>query len=84
MISQTEYKINNYYFYKDKSDKSSNANFFKNINLYILKSRLLIDANIKFCKFTSKFNVAWSNRFNEKAYVDRRRILGRDTSSSYK
>lgn len=84
MILQEKDMINKYYFYTCKSNASSSANFFKNLNLYILKNRLLINTKIKFYKLKNKFNLVWSKLFNEKAYVNRRRILGRNTSSSYK
>ena len=35
-------------------------------------------------KMNIMFKVAWSNKFNEKAYVDRRRISRRNTSGDNK
>ena len=57
--------------------------FLKNTYLQIYKSRLLINANNKFNIFLKNFILAWSYRSNEKAYVNRRQILRRNSCSSY-
>jgi hypothetical protein len=69
--------------WKDKTHQSHYDIFFKYIYLHLYKSRLLINANNKFKILISKLLLAWSYRINEKAYANRRRILRRNTSSSY-
>ena len=71
------------YISKDEIDKSHYDIFFKNTYLQIYKSRLLINANNKFNILINKFILAWSYRNNEKAYVNRRQILRRNSRSSY-
>jgi hypothetical protein len=83
MILQIENRKSQKNIWKNKTHKSHYDIFFKNIDLHIYKSRLLINANSKFKVLISKFLLAWSYRINEKAYVNRRRILRRNTSSSY-
>ena len=83
MISQEEYKQKQNYLSEDKTDKSYYAIFFKKLNLQTFKSRLLMDANSKFYILIYKFLLAWSYRINDKAYVNRRRILRSNASSSY-
>ena len=57
--------------------------FLKNTYLQVYNSRLLINANNKFNIFLKNFILAWSYRSNEKAYVNRRQILRRNSRSSY-
>ena len=83
MILNTKNNNTYKYMYKDEIKKSHYDIFFKNICLQLYKSRLLINANNKFNILINKFILAWSYRNNEKAYVNRRRILRRDTCSSY-
>ena len=83
MILHLEKKYNNKYICKDEIDKSHYDIFFKNIYLQIYRSRLLINANNKFNTLLKDFILAWSYRSNEKAYVNRRQILRRNSYSSY-
>jgi len=83
MVLNTENYNSNKYIYKDEINKSHYDIFFKNICLQLCKSRLLINATNKFNILINKFILAWSYRNNEKAYVNRRRILRRNTCSSY-
>ena len=83
MILSTEKQYVNKYPFKDGIAISHYDIFLKNTCLQVYKSRLLINANNKFNILKSKFILAWSYRNNEKAYVNRRRILRRDTCSSY-
>ena len=83
MISQEEYKQKQNYLSEVKTDKSYYAIFFKKLNLQTFKSRLLMDANSKLYILINKFLLAWSYRINDKAYVNRRRILRSNSSSSY-
>ncbi len=83
MISQEEYKQKQNYLSEVKTDESYYAIFLKKLNLQTFKSRLLMDANSKFYILINKFLLAWSYRINDKAYVNRRRILRSNSSSSY-
>ena len=83
MILQNKYRCNHNYLTEDKINKSYYAIFFKNLYLHIFKNRLLINANYKFNILINILKLAWSNRINEKAYVNRRRIFRRNTNSSY-
>ena len=83
MISQEEYKQKQNYLSEVKTDESYYAIFFKKLNLQTFKSRLLMDANSKFNILINKFLLAWSYRINDKAYVNRRRTLRSNSSSSY-
>ena len=73
----------NKYPFKDGIAQSHYDIFFKNIYLQIYISRLLINANNKFNTLLKDFILAWSYRSNEKAYVNRRQILRRNSCSSY-
>ena len=57
--------------------------FLKKTYLQVYNSRLLINANNKFNTLLKDFILAWSYRSNEKAYVNRRQILRRNSRSSY-
>jgi len=83
MISQEEYKQKQNYLSEVKTDKSYYAIFFKKLDLQTFMSRLLMDANSKFNILINKFLLAWSYRINDKAYVNRRRTLRSNSSSSY-
>ena len=83
MILYLENKHINKYIYKNKIDKPHYDIFFKNIYLQIYRSRLLINANNKFNTLLKNFILAWSYRSNEKAYVNRRQILRRNSCSCY-
>ena len=83
MISQDEYKQKQNYLSEVKTDKSYYAIFLKKLDLQTFKSRLLMGANNKFNILINKFLLAWSYRINDKAYVNRRRILRSNASSSY-
>ena len=83
MILHLEKKYIDQCICKDKFDKSHYDIFFKNIYLQIYRSRLLINANNKFNTLLKNFILAWSYRSNEKAYVNRRQILRRNSCSSY-
>tara|TARA_B100000700_G_scaffold327346_1_gene441629 strand:+ start:3036 stop:3290 length:255 start_codon:yes stop_codon:yes gene_type:complete len=63
--------------------KSFIAYFFKNLRLKNIIIRPIINANIKFNEQFNKLLLAWSNLINDKAYTDRRRILRRNSCSSY-
>ena len=82
MILHLQKKYINKYICTDEINKSHYDIFFKNICLQIYKSRLLINANNKFNIFLKNFILAWSYRSNEKAYVNRRQILRRNSCSS--
>ena len=82
MIKYIENKHINKHLCKYEIKKSHYDIFFKNIYLQINKSRLIINANNKLCVIGS-FILAWSYQFNEKAYVNRRQILRRNSRSSY-
>ena len=73
----------NKYPFKGGITQSHYDIFFKNTYLQVYKSRLLINANHKFNIFLKNFTLAWSYRSNEKAYVNRRQILRRNSCSSY-
>ena len=73
----------NKYPFKGGITESHYDIFFKNTYLQVYKSRLLINANHKFNIFLKNFILAWSYRSNEKAYVNRRQILRRNSRSSY-
>ena len=83
MILHIENKHIDKYICKDEINKLHYDIFLKNIYLQIYKSRLLINANNKFNIFLKNFILAWSYRSNEKAYVNRRQILRRNSRSSY-
>ena len=83
MILNRENNNSHKYTCKDEIKKSHYNIFFKNICLQSDKSRLLINANNKLNILINKFILAWSYRNNDKAYVNRRRILRRNTCSSY-
>ena len=83
MISKEEYKQKQNYLSEVKTDKSYYAIFLKKLDLQTFKSRLLMDANSKFNILINKFLLAWSYRINDKAYVNRRRTLRSNSSSSY-
>ena len=82
MILHLEYKHINKHVCKYEIHKSHYDIFFKNICLQINRSRLIINANNKFDVIRNLI-LAWSYKFNEKAYVNRRRIFRRNTCSSY-
>ena len=82
MILYLENKHINEYICNNKIDKPHYDIFFKNICLQIHKSRLLINANNKFNILLNNLILAWSYRRNEKAYVNRRQILRRNSCSS--
>ena len=83
MILYIEKQYVNKYPFKGGIAQSHYDIFFKNIYLQVYKSRLLINANHKFNIFLKSFILAWSYRSNEKAYVNRRQILRRNSCSSY-
>ena len=83
MILHLEKKYINKYLCKDPINESHYDIFFKNIYLQIYRCRLLINANNKFNTLLKSFILAWSYRINDKAYVNRRRILRSNASSSY-
>ena len=83
MILQIQNRKSKKNIWKDKTHQSHCDIFFKNICLQIYKSRLLINANNELKILISKLLLAWSYRINDKAYANRRRILRRNTSSSY-
>ena len=64
-----------------------NTIFFANRNLSNnsrLNNKATKIKNIMWKKITNIFEVAWRNKFNDKAYVNRRRISRRNESSSNK
>jgi hypothetical protein len=65
------------------NDKLNYAIFLKNISLTNIHIRLSINASKKILIVKNKFLLAWSNRSNDKAYNDRRRIFRRNPCSSY-
>ena len=83
MILYIENKHIDKYICKDEINKLHYDIFLKNIYLQIYKSRLLINANNKFNVLLKYLILAWSYRSNEKAYVNRRQILRRNSCSSY-
>ena len=83
MILHIEKQYVNKYPFKGGITESHYDIFFKNTYLQVYKSRLLINANHKFNIFLKNFILAWSYRSNEKAYVNRRQILRRNSRSSY-
>ena len=83
MILHIEKQYVNKYPFKGGIAESHYDIFFKNIYLQIYRSRLLINANNKFNTLLKSFILAWSYRNNEKAYVNRRQILRRNSRSSY-
>ena len=83
MILHIEKQYVNKYPFKGGITESHYDIFFKNTYLQVYKSRLLINANHKFNIFLKNFTLAWSYRSNEKAYVNRRQILRRNSRSSY-
>ena len=83
MILHIEKQYVNKYPFKGGITESHYDIFFKNTYLQVYKSRLLINANHKFNIFLKNFILAWSYRSNEKAYVNRRQILRRNSCSSY-
>ena len=83
MILHLEKKHISKYICSGEIDKSHYDIFLKNIYLQIYKSRLLINANNKFNILLNNLILAWSYRSNEKAYVNRRQILRRNSCSSY-
>ena len=83
MILHIEKQYVNKYPFKGGITESHYDIFFKNTYLQVYKSRLLINANHKFNIFLNNFILAWSYRSNEKAYVNRRQILRRNSRSSY-
>ena len=83
MILHIEKQYVNKYPFKGGITESNYDIFFKNTYLQVYKSRLLINANHKFNIFLKNFILAWSYRSNEKAYVNRRQILRRNSRSSY-
>ena len=82
MILHLEKEISQKYICKNTNKRTHYDFFFKNICLQTYKSRLSINAN-KFNALISNFTLAWSYKFNEKAYANRRRILRRNTCSSH-
>ena len=83
MILHIEKQYVDKYPFKGGITESHYDIFFKNTYLQVYKSRLLINANHKFNIFLKNFILAWSYRSNEKAYVNRRQILRRNSRSSY-
>ena len=83
MILHIEKQYVDKYPFKGGITESHYDIFFKNTYLQVYKSRLLINANHKFNIFFNNFILAWSYRSNEKAYVNRRQILRRNSRSSY-
>ena len=82
MVLKNKHKNINISSRKQINKKSFNAIFFKNLRLRKINIRLLINANGKFNKEISNFLLAWSNIINDKAYINRRRILRRNSCSS--
>ena len=83
MVFESIHKNINIISLKQINKKSFNAIFFKNLCLRKINFRLLINANNKFNREITKFLLAWSNVINDKAYINRRRILRRNSCSSY-
>ena len=83
MILHIEKQYVNKYPFKGGIAESHYDIFLKNTYLQVYNSRLLINANNKFNIFLKNFILAWSYRSNEKAYVNRRQILRRNSRSSY-
>ena len=83
MILHIEKQYVNKYPFKGGIAQSHYDINFKNTYLQVYRSRLLINANNKFNTLLKDFILAWSYRSNEKAYVNRRQILRRNSRSSY-
>ena len=83
MVLESKHKNINISSLKQINKKSFNAIFFKNLCLRKINFRLLINANSKFNIEISNFLLAWSNIINDKAYINRRRIIRRNSCSSY-
>jgi len=82
MIIDSKHRNTNISSLVKLNKRSFNAIFLKNLCLKNIDIRLLINANNKFKEHTNNFILAWSNLINDKAYINRRRILRRNSCSS--